>query len=282
MAGRKAQPLTDRWRYAGEALHRHWARLHLGDREPWPDARQVSAHARHGALAEMVAAHGGASTVAHELQQAWREFHAGQFADAIRRGGALGPLGAPAANKAAEVQLLHGKPDTSAALKALSAAIERGEAAVTELPDYPNAHYMLALVLGRYGQRISIVKALAAGLAGRIRAGLERTLELEPRHAEAHLAFGLYHAAIVAQLGALAGRLSYGVSRDAALEHFGRAARLAPALPIVHIEHAHGLLLLDSARYREEAGALYRRATECEPLDASEELDVRRARRGLP
>jgi tetratricopeptide (TPR) repeat protein len=279
---RQAEPRADPYRYAGEKLHRHWERLHLGDREPWPDERRVSALARPSALAGAVAARGGAAAVAAELQQAWRDFHSGEFGHAIRHGSGLGALGASVANKAAEVQTRAAAPGEPAALKALTAAIGRGEAAVGALPDDPNAHYMLALVLGRYSQRISILKALAGGLAGRVRAHLERTLELEPRHAEAHLAFGLYHAEIVRQLGALAGRLTYGASAEAALDHFRRATRLAPALPIVHLEHAHALVLLDAGRYREEARALYARAAACAAVDAVEALDVARARRGLP
>lgn len=279
--GRKAEPQTGQYYYAGEELHRHWSRLHLGDRESWPDEQRISALARQPAFAAVVAARGGPAATAAGLQEAWREFHAGQFAQAARRGSVLGAPGACVAGKAAEARSLHAPEGDSAALEALTAAIAQSEAAVTGQPDYPNAHYTLALVLGRYSQRISIVKALAAGLAGRVRQHLERALELEPRHAEAHLAFGLYHAEILHQLGALAGRLTYGASSEAAHEHFRRAARLAPALPIVHLEHARGLLLLDAKRYREEALSLYRRAAECEPRDAREALDVARARRGL-
>jgi tetratricopeptide (TPR) repeat protein len=175
------------------------------------------------------------------------------------------------------VQIVTG---ASEALATLEAAVTRAEAAVETLPDYPNAHYLLALVLGRYSQRISILKALAEGLAGRVRSHLERTLQLEPRHAEAHLAFGLYHAEIVGKLGALAAALTYGAKGDAALEHFRRATRLAPDSPIVLMEHANGLLLLDARRFGDEARALYREAAALAPADAMERLDVERAKRG--
>ncbi|HVW70690.1 MAG TPA: hypothetical protein VHB68_17050, partial [Steroidobacteraceae bacterium] len=185
------------------------------------------------------------------------------------------------ANKAAAVHSLYAKRGADEELKLLEAAAQRGDSAVAVLPDYANAHYTLALVLGRYSQGISILKALAAGIAGRVRTHLERTLELEPGHAEAHVAFGLYHAEIVAKLGALAAGLTYGASKDAALTHFRKAAQLAPASAIICIEHANGLLLLDPDRYRQEARALYARAAEVEPVDEMERLDVERARRGL-
>jgi tetratricopeptide (TPR) repeat protein len=280
--GVKARSKPERGRSMGE-LRDRWERLHRGDREPWPDERLIGQCARrHAGFASWLEAGEGPAALSRALQQAWREFHAGEFRAAIEHGSRLGALGASAANKAAAVQTLHLKSFGPQHLRVLEAAIERGTAAAELLPDYPNGHYLLALVLGRYSQRISILKALAAGLAGRVRTHLERTLRLEPRHAEAHLAFGLYHAEIVAKLGALAAAVTYGASRDAALEHFTRALKLAPESPIVLMEYANGLLLLDGRRHREEAGELYRQAAALEPADAMERLDIERARLGPP
>ncbi|MFI4868601.1 MAG: hypothetical protein ACHQDD_04535 [Steroidobacterales bacterium] len=233
------------------------------------------------ALASWVKSNGGAATVAQALQNAWREFHAGEFRKAIVHGEELGALGASAANKAAAIDSLYSNQSGAAILKMLDTAVQRAEAAVKVLPDYANAHYLLALVLGRYSQRISILKALAQGLAGRVRSHLERTLALEPRHAEAHLALGLYHAEIVNKLGSLAAALTYGASHDAALEHFRHAARMAPDSPIIHMEYANGLMLLDGERARTQAGEFYQKAAACEPVDAMEWLDARRAKQGL-
>ncbi len=82
-------------------------------------------------------------------------------------------------------------------------------------------------------------------------------------------------------MGALAAGLTYGVSKDAALSHFRKAAGLAPASAIICIEHANGLLLLDPDRYAQEARELYARAAAVEPADEMERLDVERARRGV-
>lgn len=270
-------------RESGAALEARWSRLHATDREPWPDERllgRLSKH--HEAFAAWLQARHGAPAVAHDLQKAWERFHSGAFEAAIEAGSQLGALGATVANKAAAVHSLNAKRGSAHELELLDAAVERGERAISVLPDYANAHYTLALVLGRYSQGISILKALAAGIAGRVRTHLERTLDLEPRHAEAHVAFGLYHAEIVNKLGRLAAGLTYGASPDEALSHLQRAAKLAPESPIIHIEHANGLLLLDADRYREEARRMYAQAAAIEPADAMERLDVERARRGIP
>lgn len=268
--------------FRGAELREQWSRLHQTDREPWPDARAIGKLARgHAPLPAWIETHGGAAAVAEALQDAWGAFHSGAFARAVLEGEKLGALGAAVANKAVAVDSLYSKRSAAQLLKALESAVARGEQAVAELPEHPNTHYTLALVIGRYSQRISILKALAAGLAGRVREHLERTLALEPRHAEAHLAFGLYHAEIIGKLGSLAASLTYGVTADAALQHFRQALALAPSSPIVRMEYAHGLLLLDATRHRREAEALYAQAAACAPADAMERLDAARARRGL-
>jgi tetratricopeptide (TPR) repeat protein len=282
-SARARAPFDDStFRYPGEVLGKQWERLHRGDREPFPDARRIGRLSKgHAELAAWVEAQGGAAAVAGNVQDAWREFHAGNFRRAIETGSKLRAFGASAANKAAAIQAASMPEGAAGALQLLQAATRRGEQAIAELPETANAHYMLALVLGRYSQRISIMKALAEGLGGRVRALLERALELEPRHADAHIAFGLYHAEVVGKLGSLVAGLTYGASAREAVGHFRRALELAPAAPIAHVEYAQGLLLLDARAHRAEANELYERAADCKPADAMEALDVERARRAL-
>jgi len=265
--------------FAGSGLEDHWAKLHKGDQEPYPNAARVTRLAKqHVKFAEWIEAHGGAREVATGVQEAWRRFHTGNFNGAIAAGSKLGALGTTAANKAAAIHSVEARGDE--AIRLLEGAIARGEQAVESLPDDANAHYMLALALGRYSQRISIVKALASGIATRVRAHLDTTVKLEPRHADAQIALGLYHAEIVAKVGSLLAGLTYQASSGAAIEHFQRAIKLTPRSPIAQIEYANGLLLVDASKYRKQADELYASAAACEPQDAMEQLDVERAQRG--
>ncbi len=271
----------DDFDYEPKQLHQLWDKLHRGDLEPWPEAKSLARLATHErGFCDWLEAAGGAADAAQHLQDAWRKFHAGDFAGAIKHGATLGALGAVVANKAAAIHSLNSKRGTALRLELLQDASKRAEAAVAQLPEHANAHYTLALVLGRYSQDISIMKAVAAGLATRVKHHLERTLALEPRHAEAHVALGLFHAELIGKLGGLAASFTYGASKDKAFEHFKRALKLAPASPIVHIEYANGLLLLDPARGREQAEELYAEAAALTPIDAMEQLDVARAQRG--
>jgi tetratricopeptide (TPR) repeat protein len=241
--------------YDGDALHRSWDRLHRGDREPWPaDAK---------------------------LQSAWRAFHRGDYADAIAQGSKLKAAGATVANKAAAVAATYLVDDDKTAIRLLLEAAARADAATREAPEAANAWYMQAFVLGRYAQSVSVVKALAEGIGSKVKKALDRALRLEPKHADAHIALGLYHAEIVDKIGALAGRLTYGADAGEAVKHFEQALKLNPGSPIAHMEYANGLLMLHGDKKHKQAVELYRKAAACKPADAMEQLDVEQAKAEL-
>lgn len=269
-------------RFNLSTLEQGWSQLHRGDREPFPHAKRIErlckgAEGLRRPLQEL----GGAAAVAERLQGAWCAFHNGRFVDAISRGSAEGIFGASVANKSAAVHSLYARLAEMKIVALLKDAAERGESAVRSLPGEANAHYTLALVLGRYSQRVSILRALAQGMAERVRRHLELALQLEPRHAEAHIAFGLFHAEIVAKLGNIAAGLTYGASAAAAIKHFEQATQLVPQSPIALMEYAHGLRLIDAVAHRREILELYQRAADCRPLDVVDELDCKRAHREL-
>jgi hypothetical protein len=270
---------SETFTYPGAALKQHWRRLHAGDREPFPTAAVVKRLAgADPASTRTIDSSGGAAAVARALEAGWRAFHHGDYLPALRHGVALGALGVLLANKAAAMHTLYIEKSEHKRLAMLREAVERGEQAVRSLPEYANAHFALALVLGRYSQRISILEALAAGHAGRIREHLERTLALEPKHAEAHIALGLYHAELVKTLGSIAARLTYGASAETSLQHFRRAVKLAPGLVTTRVEFAHGLHLLGSSAHRDELAALGEQAGRQTPMDRTEQLDLERLR----
>jgi tetratricopeptide (TPR) repeat protein len=244
--------------YAGAALKRAWPRLHRGDCEPCPAGRAQQA-----------------------LLDAWRAFHAGEFQAATEQGAALGVTGATVACKAAGVYATYLAPDDQSALTLLAAAVKRAEQAIAAQPANANSHYVHAFVLGRYSQRLSILQALAQGLGGKVQASLARSLELAPEHAEAHTAAGLFHAEIIDKVGALAGRLSYGATRELGLQHFEAALRLQPLAPITYLEYARGLRLLFGRGKAAQVRQLLEKAAKLEPADAMERLDCSAASREL-
>lgn len=238
--------------YAGEALRKRWRVLHAGDCEPFP--RQALA------------------------QEAWRLFHQGRFAEAVAAGLEARGAGLTAANKAQAIYADGLEPREARKLALFEEVMRRAEEQAREAPGNANAHYLFAYAAGRYSQRISVAKALAQGFGGRIRAALERTLRLQPKHAEAHLAMGTFQAEVIGKVGALVGGVTYGARRESAEAHFRRAIELIPDSPIAHIEMARGLVLLHGGARREEARRLQEKAAGMQPRDAMEKLDVEVAR----
>lgn len=257
--------------YAGDALKKAWPKLHAGDCEPFPDAKRAAALLK---AAGKAAPKLDAEALADALQEAWRAFHRGDFKAAHDAGVALGPIGASVAVKALGIHATYLVDDEGERLKRYEQAAALAEAAVKALPDEANSHYRHAFALGRYSQGLSIAKALKMGIAGKVRAALETTLELAPKHAEAHTALALYHAEIINKIGAMIGGLTYGAKAAEAEKHIREAVKLTPASPIAHIEHGNVLLLLDEARNEDAAAEAYERAAQCKPLDAMEALDA--------
>lgn len=239
---------------AGSALHKAWDALHAGDRAPWPEDSG--------------------------LQDGWRKFHAGQFAEAVTVGEALGIDGHALVNKASGIYADYLEEDESVKLEIYQAGIERAERAQSERPDDVNAHYFHAYHLGRYSQSISVARALSQGLGGKIRKSLDRALEIDAQHAEAHTALGLYHAEIIAKVGKLVGSMTYGASADKADEHFREAIRLSNA-PIAWIEYGNGLYLLYGDKRLEESNEAYATAASMKPLDAMQALDINYAKASI-
>jgi tetratricopeptide (TPR) repeat protein len=267
--------------YAGPALKKAWQRLHAGDLEPWPEPAALASAAGVKPDVAVPGFKGDFDDLALRLQDAWRAFHRGDFREACEAGSKLGPFGAAVANKAAAVYCTYLEEDDRRAVRLLTEAAGRGEEACRRLPRHANAWYFHAFALGRYAQRISVLKALGEGVGSKVRKALDTALELEPRHADAHIALGTYHAEIIDKVGALAGRLTYGADRATAVKLFEKAIKLNPDAAIAYMEYGNGLLMLEGDGKQAEAVKLYRKAAACKPADAMERLDVEQAKAEL-
>jgi len=257
--------------YPGPKLEAAWAKLHAGDQEPFPDdariAKLIKANPK-------LAKPGDAGRISEVLQNAWRAYHRGEFEAAHDLGESVGVLGAVVANKAQGIHAVYLVDDEKEKMKRFEKVAARAEEAIKALPNEANSHYFRAFALGRYSQLLSIAKALAQGIAGKVRDSLDKTLKLAPKHAEAHLAMGLYHAEIVAKVGAMIGGLTYGAKAATSEEHLKTAMKLTPDAPIVYVEHANALLLLHGESREDDAAVAYHKAAKCKPIDAMTCLDA--------
>ncbi|XVJ71449.1 MAG: hypothetical protein HEQ39_19030 [Rhizobacter sp.] len=240
--------------YDAATLKKKWARLHAGDAEPCPKDDKVLA--------------------------AWALFHAGEFQKATEAGLKAGGAGVTVANKAQAIYANYLEKSEKNKLALFQEVAARAEAQTEQEPRNANAFYFMAYALGRYSQGISVAKALSQGLGGKIKSALETAIELSPKHADAHIALGAFHAEVIDKVGSLLGR-TQGASKDAGLSMFKTALKLNPTSAIAMVEYANGLVMLEGEKKMKEATKLYEDAAACEPLDATECLDVEMAKAEL-
>jgi len=240
--------------YDAAALKKNWARLHAGDAEPLPKDDKVLA--------------------------AWALFHAGEFQKATEAGLKAGGAGITVANKAQSIYANYLEKSEKTKLALFMEVAERAEAQAAEDPKNANAHYLMAYALGRYSQGISVAKALAQGLGSKVKGALETAIKIQPKHADALIALGAFHAEVIDKVGSLLGR-TQGASKDTGLSMYKQALKLNPTSAIAMIEYANGLVMLEGDKKMKEAEKLYADAAECKPKDAMERLDVEMAKAEL-
>ena len=240
--------------YDAAALKKKWARLHAGDAEPLPKDDKVLA--------------------------AWALFHAGEFQKAYDAGLKAGGAGITVANKAMSIYANYLEKSEKTRLAMFMEVSERAEAQQAEEPKNPNAYYWQAYALGRYSQGISVAKALAQGLGSKVKTALETAIKLQPRHADAHIALGAFHAEVIDKVGSLLGR-TQGASKDQGLLMYKTALKLNPNSAIAMVEYANGLVMLEGDKKMKEAEKLYADAAAFDPADAMERLDVEMAKAEL-
>jgi tetratricopeptide (TPR) repeat protein len=235
-------------------VKKQWARLHAGDAEPLPKDTKVL--------------------------EAWALFHAGEFQKAYDAGLKAGGAGITVANKAQSIYANYLEKSEKTKLAMFQEVVARAEAQAAAEPQNPNAHYWMAYALGRYSQGISVAKALAQGLGAKVKAALETTIRLAPKHADAHIVLGTFHAEVIDKVGSLLGK-TQGASKATGLAMYQQALKLTPASAIAMVEYANGLVMLEGEKRMGDAEKLYADAAACTPVDAMERLDVEMAKAEL-
>ena len=225
----------------------HWSRLHAGDQEQLPTTKG--------------------------MLEAWLAFHNGDFLFAAELA-ANQEQSLSLQLKAMATQAHYLEFDSNKKVKQFQQVAELAEKGLVESQDEKaNLYYQIAYCLGRYGQFISITKALSEGLAGKVHNALLQCIAVAPNHADAHTAMATYQAEVIGKLGKIAGKITYGVSSDEAIEFYEKGIEFAPFSISAKTEYADGLLVMFGRKQRKQAIDLYERAVLNAPIDALEALD---------
>ena len=255
MAKWTAFPHPGDYAFDATSLKKSWARLHQGDCEPLPKEAAVL--------------------------QAWVLFHNGEFQNAAEAGLKAGGTGITVANKATSIYANYLETREKAKLDLFTEVADRAEAQQAAEPKNANSYYWQAYALGRYGQGISVAKALAQGLGTKVKNALEHAIKLSPKHADAHIALAAFHAEVIDKVGSLIGGMTYGAKKNTGLALFKQALQLNPGSAIAMVEYANGMVMLEGDKKMKEATQLYEQAAASKPLDATERLDVEMAKAEL-
>ena len=251
-------PHAGDYAFDAASVKQNWARLHAGDAEPLPKDPKVL--------------------------EAWALFHMGEFQKAVELGLKLGGAGITVANKATCIYANYLEAKESTRLALFLEVADRAEKQAKDDPNNPgnaNAYYWQAYALGRYSQGISVAKALAQGLGGKVKEALETAIKLQPRHADARIALGAFHAEVIDKVGSLIGSMTYGVKKDTSFKLFQEALMLNTLSAIAMIEQANSFVMLEGDKRMKEATKLYEAAASFIALDAMERLDVEMAKAEL-
>ena len=267
--------------FSGDRLREAWPRLHAGDREPFPDRENIAGLIASEARLGDAAFGTDAPKIATELQDAWRDFHRGEFRQAFDRGIRIGPLGQAVAITADGVQAFFLEGKDADRISRYQALAERAGNAIDVLPMRAATHYRYAWALGLLARMLPAMQVLAEGIGSKLHAALEAALELDADHPEAHTALGLYHAEVMDKIGATLARLTWRVEPEAAEAHLRTAIRLTPDAPNAWVGLGVGLGLLDGHTHADEAKAALAKAAAMRPLDARQALEVAYAKRKL-
>jgi tetratricopeptide (TPR) repeat protein len=239
---------SDEYPFDTQRVKKQWDELHAGDQEPLPTDDRVLG--------------------------AWALFHRGEFQHAAELGLQAGLAGITVTSKATCVYANYLESREKVRLRLFLDTADRAAELAASEPDNANAFYWQAYALGRYSQGISVAKALAQGVGGKIKSALEKTISLQPRHADAHVTLGAFHAEVIDKVGTLIANMTYGAKRETSLNLFEKALSLTPKSAIARIEFANALIILDGDKRLADANRYYEQAAATRPLDAAERLDV--------
>ncbi len=243
---------ADSVQFDAASLQKNWPRLHRCDAEPMPANEDVL--------------------------QAWVLFHNGDFQQAAEAGLKAGTDGVTVANKATSVYARFLEKREKTKLDLFLEVADRAQVQQALVPGNPNAYFWQAYALSQYGQAISVTKSMAQGLGNKVKEALNRTIELCPAHADAHLALATFHAEVIDKVGALIAGMAYGAKKETGLALFKQALQLNPDSPVGLIDYANGLVMLEGEKKIKEATKLYQQAVASKPQDSLDRLAVALAR----
>tara|TARA_A100000164_G_scaffold257366_1_gene229449 strand:+ start:66 stop:806 length:741 start_codon:yes stop_codon:yes gene_type:complete len=103
-----------------------------------------------------------------------------------------------------------------------------------------------AHALGRYGQEVGVINAIALGVADKIKNYLSLAIKMDENNVIANMSIGIWHAEIINKAGKKLAKILYGASQDKARFYLNRTLELNNEQIGLLYEVARGFSLLGS------------------------------------
>ena len=151
-------------------------------------------------------------------------------------------------------------------------AIELANKAIHANPNNAEAYLELVRAIGQHSNHISKVTALKENYAKKSREGIENAIRISPDFASAYVSLGRWHVGIIARVGSLVARVTYGAKKKVAIKSFDRAIELNIEDKADYLEIAIGYQELSYKKYKGKVHDLLKRAIEMPSKDAYDSI----------
>lgn len=278
--------------YSGDKLRQAWPQLTrgFGPGYPFPDADYVINMAvKYPKALELTVTSGTgftgkpeeAEVYAARLQDVWRSTFRGDFAKAKADGLKLGVGGQIPGMFSQVIYALFMESNQQEKHRLLEEVIEYTDRAGDLVQADVAAQFGRIYAKARLGEELPIPIVLKRGYTSQIPEELDSLLAKQPDLPFALALYGGYEAGVIRRVGAMVGRMTYGVSADKMEQYFGRAFRTTDDLPIGHYEYANALGYVYGDDQEDKALQHLQKAVSIKPGNAMEALEVAHAQKLL-
>ncbi len=151
-------------------------------------------------------------------------------------------------------------------------AMELANEAIQVDPNNSEAYLDLARAMGRHSHHISKFRAAKENYAKKTREAIENAVRIDPESASAYVSLGRWHVGIIARVGSIVARVTFGARKKEVVASFERAIELNPETKADYLDIAIGYEALDYKKYQEKVHDLLKRAIELPVTDAYDRI----------
>ncbi len=151
-------------------------------------------------------------------------------------------------------------------------AMELANKAIQANPNNSEAYLELARAMGRHSHQICKLKAATENYAKKTRQAIENAIRINPESASAYVSLGRWHVGIIARVGSIVARVTFGAKKKEVVASFERAIELNPETKADYLKIAIGYEALDYKKYQDKVHDILKQAIELPATDAYDRI----------